>query len=156
MSSVRFFCLIGLVALSPLSLGCSKQDPNRGQVTGTVEVDGQPAAEGRRAVGPVGMLEGQDEAARAVVIAQRRPRPVEGRRLDRAGSAERRVGQGVGQGIAAQAALRRGEEGERPPAARAEPALALDDRAAGEAARRQHGVEEAQQGALGPDGDCHF
>ena len=46
MSLVRSLCLVGLV-VSPLCvLGCSKQDPNRGQVTGMVEVDGQPAAQG--------------------------------------------------------------------------------------------------------------
>jgi hypothetical protein len=43
---MRSFCLVSLLALAPFFLGCSKQDPNRGQVTGMVEVDGQPAAEG--------------------------------------------------------------------------------------------------------------
>lgn len=53
MMSVRFIGLIGLLALCLLSLGCSKQDPNRGQVTGTVEVDGQPAAAGAIAFTPI-------------------------------------------------------------------------------------------------------
>jgi hypothetical protein len=53
MTPVRFICLTSLLALCSLSLGCSKQDPNRGQVTGTVEVDGQPAAEGAIAFTPI-------------------------------------------------------------------------------------------------------
>lgn len=53
MTPFRFICLTGLLALCPLSLGCSKQDPNRGQVAGTVEVDGQPAAEGAIAFTPI-------------------------------------------------------------------------------------------------------
>ena len=43
---MRSFYLVSLLALTPLALGCSKQDLDRGQVTGMVEVDGQPAAEG--------------------------------------------------------------------------------------------------------------
>lgn len=46
MSLMRSFCLVSLLAIVPFSLGCSKQDANRSQVTGMVEVDGQPAAEG--------------------------------------------------------------------------------------------------------------
>jgi hypothetical protein len=46
MPAMRFFCLVGFLAIVPLSIGCSKQDPNRGEVSGMVEVDGQPAAEG--------------------------------------------------------------------------------------------------------------
>ena len=53
MSFVRSLYLIGLVAAFSCVLGCSKQDPNRGQVTGLVEVDGQPAAEGAIAFTPI-------------------------------------------------------------------------------------------------------
>ena len=53
MSFVRSLYLIGLVAVVSCVLGCSKQDPNRGQVTGLVEVDGQPAAEGAIAFTPI-------------------------------------------------------------------------------------------------------
>jgi hypothetical protein len=53
MSLVRSLCLIGIAALTSSVLGCSKQDPNRGQVTGLVEVDGQPAAEGAIAFTPI-------------------------------------------------------------------------------------------------------
>ena len=53
MSIVRSLYLIGLVAAFSCALGCSKQDPNRGQVTGLVEVDGQPAAEGAIAFTPI-------------------------------------------------------------------------------------------------------
>jgi len=53
MSFVRSLYLIGLVASFSCVLGCSKQDPNRGQVTGLVEVDGQPAAEGAIAFTPI-------------------------------------------------------------------------------------------------------
>ena len=53
MSFVRSICLIGLAAFLPFWLGCGKQDPNRGQVTGTVEVDGQPAAEGAIEFAPI-------------------------------------------------------------------------------------------------------
>lgn len=51
MSFLRSFGLVALLA--PWFLGCSKQDPNRGQVTGIVEVDGQPAAEGAITFYPV-------------------------------------------------------------------------------------------------------
>jgi len=53
MMSARFIGVTGLLALCLLSLGCSKQDPNRGQVTGTVEVDGQPAAKGSISFTPI-------------------------------------------------------------------------------------------------------
>lgn len=49
---LRSFCLVSLAAFVAFSVGCSKQDPNRGQVTGIVEVDGQPAAEGAIAFTP--------------------------------------------------------------------------------------------------------
>lgn len=53
MSFLRSFCLVTLLALAPCSLGCSKQDPNSGQVTGVIEIDGQPAAEGAITFTPV-------------------------------------------------------------------------------------------------------
>ena len=53
MSLARSLCLVGLVVASSCVLGCSKQDPNRGQVTGLVEVDGQLAAEGAIAFTPI-------------------------------------------------------------------------------------------------------
>jgi hypothetical protein len=46
MLRVRPCCLVSLLVLVAASLGCGKQDPNRGQVTGAVEVDGQPVAKG--------------------------------------------------------------------------------------------------------------
>jgi hypothetical protein len=46
MRLVRPSCLICLLVLFAALLGCGKQDPNRGQVTGAVEVDGQPVAKG--------------------------------------------------------------------------------------------------------------
>jgi hypothetical protein len=42
-----------LLLLLALSSGCSKQDPNRGEVTGKVLVDGQPAANGAVSFSPV-------------------------------------------------------------------------------------------------------
>ena len=109
----------------------------------------QPATERRRGVGAVGVLEGQDQAARAVVVAQRRARPIVGRRLGGAGAAERRLRQRVRQRIAAQAALRRPEKGQRAPAARrtAGPGASTTG-AAAEAARRQHQVERTVQHSL--------
>jgi len=53
MTPARFTCLANLFALCLLSVGCSKQDSNRGQVTGAVEVDGQPAAAGSIAFTPI-------------------------------------------------------------------------------------------------------
>lgn len=53
MSLVRSFHLVGLATFLSFSLGCSNQDPNRGQVTGTVEVDGQPAANGSISFTPI-------------------------------------------------------------------------------------------------------
>jgi hypothetical protein len=53
MSVVRSICLVGFVVASSCMLGCSTQDPNRGRVTGMVEVDGQPAAEGAISFYPI-------------------------------------------------------------------------------------------------------
>ena len=105
----------------------------------------QPAAERRCGVGPIGVLEGQDQAARAVVVAQRRAGAIVGRRIGGAGAAKRRLRQRMGQRIAAQATLRRPEEGQRAPAGGAQPARRLDAGAAAEAARRQHQIERAVQ-----------
>lgn len=53
MSFMRSCCLVSLLAIAPLWFGCSGQDPNRGQITGLVEVDGQPAAEGAISFYPI-------------------------------------------------------------------------------------------------------
>lgn len=53
MSSVRLSSVASLIFAASIALGCSGQDPNRGQITGLVEVDGQPAAKGAIAFTPV-------------------------------------------------------------------------------------------------------
>jgi hypothetical protein len=53
MSSVRPLSFLTLLALSAIAPGCNKQDPNRGQVAGMVEVDGQPAANGAISFTPI-------------------------------------------------------------------------------------------------------
>ncbi|QDT75508.1 hypothetical protein [Lacipirellula limnantheis] len=53
MSSIRLGSVASLVIAASFALGCSGQDPNRGQITGLVEVDGQPAAKGAIAFTPV-------------------------------------------------------------------------------------------------------
>jgi hypothetical protein len=53
MSLVRSLSFLTLLSLSAIASGCSKQNPNRGQVTGTVEVDGQPAANGSISFTPI-------------------------------------------------------------------------------------------------------
>jgi len=53
MSLVRSLSLLTLLSFSAVAPGCSKQNPNRGQVTGTVEVDGQPAATGSISFTPI-------------------------------------------------------------------------------------------------------
>jgi hypothetical protein len=53
MSLVRSLSFLTLLAVSAIVPGCNKQDPNRGQVVGTVEVDGQPAANGSISFTPI-------------------------------------------------------------------------------------------------------
>lgn len=53
MSLVRSLPFLTILSLSAIASGCSKQNPNRGQVTGTVEVDGQPAANGSISFTPI-------------------------------------------------------------------------------------------------------
>ena len=88
---------------------------------------------------------GSMRQAQMTLAEQSGARPVESRRLGCAGAAQRRVGQSVRQGIAADAALRRPDEREPAPAGRAQARLALDQIAAAEATRRQHQVEETVQ-----------
>ncbi len=53
MSIVRYASIRGLLTLALLLPGCGKQDPNRGTVSGIVEVDGQPVAQGAIAFTPI-------------------------------------------------------------------------------------------------------
>lgn len=53
MSLAHVLSLSMLFAAFVLATGCSKQDPNRGEVVGVVTVDGQPAASGAVAFSPV-------------------------------------------------------------------------------------------------------
>lgn len=53
MSLVRSLSFLTLLSLSAIASGCNKQDANRGQVIGTVEVDGQPAANGSISFTPI-------------------------------------------------------------------------------------------------------
>ena len=108
----------------------------------------QPAAEGGRAVGAVAVLEAEQQAARDLVVAQHRPRPVVAWRLPGAAAAKHLGPQVVAEGKAAGGAERRREEGKAAPAGAAERAGPLDPDAADEAARRQQRIEgEPRQGA---------
>jgi hypothetical protein len=53
MSLVRTLSLSLLLAALVVAAGCNNQDPNRGEVTGLVTVNGQPAASGAVAFSPV-------------------------------------------------------------------------------------------------------
>jgi hypothetical protein len=53
MSLVRTLYFSPLLAVLAVAAGCSGQDPNRGEVTGMVTINGQPAASGAVAFSPV-------------------------------------------------------------------------------------------------------
>lgn len=53
MPAVRRHCLTPSVVVLVFALGCGSQDPNRGEVSGIVTVNGQPAATGAVAFSPV-------------------------------------------------------------------------------------------------------
>jgi hypothetical protein len=65
MSLVRSVSLVGLFAFPTLYAGCNGQDPNRGQVTGMVIVDGQPAVKGDISFTPI---DGNSPAAGGEII----------------------------------------------------------------------------------------
>ena len=106
---------------------------------------GQPAAEGRRQIGPIGMLEGEQQGPAAGVVAEHRPGPVEDGRGRPAGRAELIGPQLDLERIATTPTEGRGKELDGRPAAGAERSgLRSSDEAlaAADAARRQDQIEE--------------
>ena len=101
-----------------------------------------PFAKGGRSMQAVAMLEGKHEPPASLVVAQRRARAIIGGPRSGAAAAERLAPEIVGEGKAAAGAAGLPEEGELPPARRAERRCGRDLLAASEAARREQQVEE--------------
>ena len=104
---------------------------------------GHVPGERRRQFGPVGMLEGQHQALRPGIVAQRSAGGLEGGRPGLAGRAEQ-AGASMREGHAAAATERRGDERQRAEAAAAEAALHVHRGIAGQAMRRQHRIQHRQ------------
>ena len=101
-----------------------------------------PAATGPRDVGPVAMLERQDDPPALIVIDQRGAGPVVTRRTGEAAGAERLGAQILREGSAAAGAVRGGDKGEALPATRAQRSWRADDLVAAKTEWRQHGIED--------------
>jgi NADH dehydrogenase [ubiquinone] 1 alpha subcomplex assembly factor 5 len=113
-----------------------------------------PAPERAGEMRVVAMLEHQRQAAAVAIVAHHRPRPVPAGLSARAVGADGVVTHRMRERHAARRAPRRREEGHRRPAMTAQRTLFADARAARQAARRQHAIDDgaAQAAQLGRKG----
>src|SRR5260370_36355814 len=107
---------------------------------------GHPAAAGTGNVGPIAVLEGQEQTTTPRVVDQRGAGEAIARRPGEASAAERATARILDEGSGAARAIGRRHEGEALPARRAQRAWRLDDFVASKAKRRQHGIEQHATG----------
>jgi hypothetical protein len=101
-----------------------------------------PAPERRRHVGAVAMLQSEHETPAVFVVTQDRARLIPGRALARASAAQRIFSHRMRKRHTAQHAPRRREEADPVPAPAAQRIRLVDELAAGQAARRQHAIDD--------------
>ena len=102
---------------------------------------GQPRAKSGRAVGAVGMFEGEDEVAAGLVIAEHRAGTIEDRRLTLQAPQSAPSPRSNSKGIAATGAAGRAEQIQARPTIRRKGRPGIDDRAAFQATRRQNRIQ---------------